>query len=908
MLIIAVIVAVSIGITKAKLDNIISYTYYNAYSTLRKISTEMLADWDPKDPEYKQQVSNLDKSMFVDSQTSKLALGDSFLKSVLELPNDHRFFSTLISHIPFSIKLIPENVKAGSTVTVYGCPASAKYYSSTGGGAKENTDSYLDYYVGTGRCEGSTMHSVLSGDGYLKCPGKYKNLSTYAQKHASSSSHPYYYCTYECSTLEFCSSFHMDPTGTCKCGLKATDYYNISCSGVSKMFSNSVYGSGDGKYIGDVSISNATVVSSTLTTGNVCKIQIQCKDGYYWESKGTNNGYPVGSCRTCSKTCSGGFTLNKSTCSCECKKSCPEGYKLSASSCTCVKDGAGACNKTCTSSGQKLDTTACACYVDCWDGSKKEYSWQCPSKVTCWDGSFATSKDKCPACDNKPTNIPCGYKWDDTNCKLTGSDKKCYGSRQKLDPKTCECYIECWDGSRAEYSFECPSKVTCWDGSYAHNKSECPPCNNKPAVIPCGQSWDSANCKLTGSPKKCYSSGQKLDPNTCECYVECWDGTKAEYSFQCPLQYTCWDGSIVHNSSECPACTKTCSSGYYLDSSSCTCKKIQVTCWDGTKADTYSECPDFVTCWNGNKAHNYGECPPCPNKPRCPAGNWSDITCSGDSKTCPVGQHLNSVCGCVNDCPSAEELTPCRLYSNETGEITKNPDINRTCSDETYEWSEEQCKCIISPRTLPRKGMNFCKLFERHSNIMGNTDVCAGTVITDGTTNFADKKPDISLRNGIRLYNMHRDATALAVLAGNTQGGVYDGVPNTNEWGYTVYVDIDGIKGDSQLWSDVYPFYITLSGKIIPAYDSANPGVSGGDSTRHLQVSIEYEDYTSGNRRIKWLAKSVPFKEGACLSGYIGSATPYCKNNTAINKLSECTTDGNSLCRLKQIQPVKFFF
>lgn len=54
MLIIAVIVAVSIGITKAKLDNIVSYTYYNAYSTLRTISAEMLADWDPTDPEYKE--------------------------------------------------------------------------------------------------------------------------------------------------------------------------------------------------------------------------------------------------------------------------------------------------------------------------------------------------------------------------------------------------------------------------------------------------------------------------------------------------------------------------------------------------------------------------------------------------------------------------------------------------------------------------------------------------------------------------------------------------------------------------------------------------------------------------------------------------------------------------------------
>ena len=191
---------------------------------------------------------------------------------------------------------------------------------------------------------------------------------------------------------------------------------------------------------------------------------------------------------------------------------------------------------------------------------------------------------------------------------------------------------------------------------------------------------------------------------------------------------------------------------------------------------------------------------------------------------------------------------------------------------------------------------------------MGNTDVCSGSVVSDGTTDFTGKKADITLGNGIRLYNMHRDATEIDVLADNIQGGAYEGVPNTNSYGYTVYVDIDGAKGDSQLWSDVYPFYVTLSGKIIPAYDKANPGVSGGDSTHHLQVSVQYEDYSSGNRRMKWLSKSTSFKEGACLSGYIGDATPYCKDSGAVSKLSECTTDSNSMCHLKHIQPVKFFF
>ena len=863
MLIIAVIVSVTIGITKAKLDNVISYTYYNAYSTLREITRKMLADWDPTDPEYKQQALNSNDAF---SSQTKLAIRDSFINSVLEFPNDRRFFSTLISHIPFSIKISSDKVKAGNRITVYGCPDSAKTTPLSHPG--EVIGSW--YYAVNARICFPLASNRYFTDSYVKCPGTFRGQPTYAIK---GSTNTYFWCDDDCYDLNNIGGVQ----GTKNCG--APMYFEPKCASAGSSVINIIKGTyslsdffGFDTLLTD-SLVSLKVVSSSLTSGNVCKYEIECKDGYEWKSSGTNKV---------------GFTYG-----------------------SCIKNaGAGACDKTCYGSGQKLDKDACECYVDCWDGSRKEYSYQCPSKVTCWDGSYAYSQDTCPACTNKPATIACGYKWDETKCKLTGSDKKCYGSGQVLDPSTCECYAPCWDGSREEYSWQCPSKVTCWDGSYAHNKSECPACTNKPATIPCGQSWDDVNCKITGSKKTCsYSYAPNLNPTTCECYANCWDGTTANYSWNCPTKYTCWDGSFVHNTSECPPCTKTCSSGYYLESSSCTCKKIQVTCWDGSKADTYAECPSYVTCWDGSKKYNYSLCPACPNKPRCPAGNWSDITCTGDSKTCPTGQHLNSGCSCVNDCPSAAELTPCRLCSDETGEITKNPDINRTCSDETYEWSEEQCKCIISPRTLPRQGANFCKLFEANANIMGNTDVCQGSAIASNTTDFSDKKPDVTLRNGLRIYNMHNDATAIAMLEGNTQGGVYDGVPNTNAYGYTVYIDIDGVKGDSRLWSDVYPFYITLSGKVIPGYDSsANPNGAGGDSTSHMQVSVEYEHFNSGKRAISWLAKSVPFKEGACLSGYVGDATPYCRNNPSVTKAPNCTTESDSVCRVKQIQPVKFFF
>lgn len=411
-------------------------------------------------------------------------------------------------------------------------------------------------------------------------------------------------------------------------------------------------------------------------------------------------------------------------------------------------------------------------------------------------------------------------------------------------------------------------------------------------------------------PIYCYDTGVSVCPPS-RCPVKCPNGS-ISYSGVCYV--TCPDGSQATSYSKCPVCKPPSyiPCGQRWSQSSCKLIGIPKYCPDGYTLISSCMCVCNRSCPSGYKL-NTSSCTceklPCTNKPSTtPCGQqWDENTCSlvGTLKTCPSGQHLNSDCQCVVDCPT--DLSICKQCDSETGVVSQNPNVNRGCSDESYQWSEEQCKCIPSPRTLPRKGENFCKLLERHANISGNTSVCSGSGITEGTQNFADKDPDLILGNGLRIYNLHSNAAEIAVLAGNTQGGTYDGVPNTNSYGYTVYVDIDGVKGDSQLWSDVYPFYITLSGKIIPAYDKANPGVSGGDSTHHLQVSVQYEDYSSGNRRMKWLSKSTSFKEGACLSGYVGDATPYCKDAGAVSKLSECSVEGNSMCHLKQIQPVKFF-
>lgn len=386
------------------------------------------------------------------------------------------------------------------------------------------------------------------------------------------------------------------------------------------------------------------------------------------------------------------------------------------------------------------------------------------------------------------------------------------------------------------------------------------------------------------------------------------------------------------------------------------------------------------------------------------------------------------------------------------------------CSSDKY-YNYDKCACVPKKATIPKTGEKFCTLLEEYVNIAGGTSTCNGSAISANTTDFSDKTPDLTLRNGLRIYGLKGDYAAIPMLAGNniayntdlsigerivilikklkrdvvaytdfmksqitafyrdmwsqpayarcaqvnimigqtcaesggklcdgsiheedgcfrcctpklcnvsdiskcsSSGGTFNltgcycscpsgtelvlgecivpvvpttttsintstvtpttstsstsstgGEPvltpdpdpfegvNINEVGYIVYVDVDGSKGNSTLWDDVYPFYITMSGRVVPAFDStANPDGAGGDSIQHLQVSVKNESINaSGRRAIKWLAKSVSFREGACLAGFVSSNTPYCSGMSYNNTCSSA----NSNCQVKPIKPMKLF-
>ena len=158
----------------------------------------------------------------------------------------------------------------------------------------------------------------------------------------------------------------------------------------------------------------------------------------------------------------------------------------------------------------------------------------------------------------------------------------------------------------------------------------------------------------------------------------------------------------------------------------------------------------------------------------------------------------------------------------------------------------------------------------------------------------------------MRLYNLSQPYVEIDALKDGAAGAIFidaDGNEiDTNKNGYIVYADIDGLKGESKLWVDVFPFYITLSGQVIPAYP-ADGSAGGGNDKFYLSTSLSYEKIEGNQRKTNWLTKSVSFQESACKSGYIDEGANYCNGFTKETACKEENID----CRIKYIKPSPLF-
>ena len=265
------------------------------------------------------------------------------------------------------------------------------------------------------------------------------------------------------------------------------------------------------------------------------------------------------------------------------------------------------------------------------------------------------------------------------------------------------------------------------------------------------------------------------------------------------------------------------------------------------------------------------------------------------------------------DCDLNPANAPCgQELDEESCSYVEKEGFSRDCP-EGKTWDETICGCQENDDSFTGNGAKFCELFETYLNKKGGTSVCSGNGIASNTTDFTGKKPDLILRNGIAIYNLSANDAAVIpelvtvnVVESEDMSDENREILN-NQKGYIIYADVDGQNnGDSKLWEDVYPFYITLSGKVIPVFDkTANPDGSGGDSVNHLQMNVVRKRFQQ--RGLRWVAQGVSFQEAACRSGYIDFRAPYC-DGYQIDPGCNINSNNVSSCKLKPVKPIGFFF
>lgn len=314
-----------------------------------------------------------------------------------------------------------------------------------------------------------------------------------------------------------------------------------------------------------------------------------------------------------------------------------------------------------------------------------------------------------------------------------------------------------------------------------------------------------------------------------------------------------------------------------------------------TGCQEYNDNCSCKTCKSGYKRNEWLKCDrDCSNTPSCGANQYkSPITCEC---LCNSGYERASDGTCVLVC-SADQ------YRDDATKECKN------CSDITT-WAEYRTHMPPCPPDCERFGMIYdenngtcvikytaeglCKRIKAEYNISGSAcDITAATMSAGVANGFSAQTPHIKMSNGINIY-IASDLVTLAELS--------DAADKRDRIAYIVYVDVNGEKkGKGVLYQDVFPFYLTISGKVIPAYDSSTE--SGGSSPEHLSLNIIYDSYTeSGTRVVKAEKTNLDFVTAACETGYIRSAK-YCGAKVPLDICSDPEKD----CRFIVNKPMKFF-
>ncbi|MCI1273568.1 MAG: hypothetical protein LKG27_03940 [Clostridiaceae bacterium] len=188
--------------------------------------------------------------------------------------------------------------------------------------------------------------------------------------------------------------------------------------------------------------------------------------------------------------------------------------------------------------------------------------------------------------------------------------------------------------------------------------------------------------------------------------------------------------------------------------------------------------------------------------------------------------------------------------------------------------------------------------------MLANGDFSEGSK-DDESTSF---KPDFIASNGMRFFNTNFQLYENQVPQTLPFSIVNNDGTTKQAYGLTIYIDIDGNRNDSVLWQDVFPFYVTSYGYVVPAWTDSectdncqNPtsdAPSGGKSTELLKVSI----FNNATNSYISDQKGLTFQQGVCRAGIITG--DYCE---AITQIDACKKADNKDvdCVIRAIVPIR---
>lgn len=193
---------------------------------------------------------------------------------------------------------------------------------------------------------------------------------------------------------------------------------------------------------------------------------------------------------------------------------------------------------------------------------------------------------------------------------------------------------------------------------------------------------------------------------------------------------------------------------------------------------------------------------------------------------------------------------------------------------------ETTCGTIAAPykcRAFKNTSGTLCKVLSEYFNT-------TGTVNCTTNANYANKSiaPSFKLTNGMEFFFETLAMQNLVLFSDATLRS-----PEINS--YTVRIDINSRgTGEDKSYYDYMTFYITRSGKVIPAYGTVGirgyeyspAAMDAGGNASLIAFDVVQVANDSNQINVVNNLRSVSFVEAACKSGYISQNTNYCKNAT----------------------------